>query len=366
VRILSLKFDEVRPTDKENDMNIGYLHKLLSRTDEIKVIGKNVKIDGVICNVMGIVHHDMEMQLLILQYDESYQQRIEESEGAELFDAPNTPESNRMMLHIDRKNDAIHPFDSVSKVFIDGKEFQVYRSECRQLSTEDWEHILILTKFLNNGWQPNDIDYQNINMLFLTSLILEGEYLSIPALSQNPELRFIMGPRHVVHQVEKPITLVVGEQYPDKLLFRDAATGSEHWAQINRVYLSDMWAEMDEVFSNPKFQEQMTSEEINQARLDFEKKFSEICPKGMCFPIIEYECEEDISLLFYSKSYLDAKPLHRSGTMGFIVRPDQPTGILGLKLKAAVIQEPVPPNTTSIEAELFQYIDTTTGRDILL
>ena len=73
-----------------------------------------------------------------------------------------------------------------------------------------------------------------------------------------------------------------------------------------------------------------------------------------------------LSLQFYFKDYLDAMPISRNSVMGFIVHPDQPTGILGLKLKAAIIQEPVPANTVSIETELFQYQHTTTGGDIVL
>jgi len=155
--------------------------------------------------------------------------------------------------------------------------------------------------------------------------------------------------------------LTVGGEYPDKLRFRDAAGGEERWAQINRVYLSDMWADMEKTFVDPKLQEQ-----IAQAKLEFEERFLETCPKGMCFPIIEYECEEGIFLQFYFKAYLEATPISRNSVMGFIVRPDQPTGILGLKLKAAIIQEPVPANTVSIETELFQYQHTTTGDNIVL
>jgi len=347
-------------------MNIRYLHELLSRIEEIKVIGKNVKVEGVICHVMGIVRHGMEMQLLILQYDENFKQQIEEREEADLCETPNIPESNRMRMRNNVKIDVINPFQSVCKVFIGEREFEVYSSEHRRLNTGDWEYVLLISKFLNNGWQPNEIDNQNINMLFLTSLKLDGDYISIPAFNENPELRFTMGPHSVVHQVEKPITLVVGGKYPDKLRFRDAATGDERWAQINRVYLSDMWEEMAKTFTNPRLQEQMTSEEIAQARLDFEKHFLEICPRGMCYPVIEYECEEDISLQFYSKTYLDAKPVHGNSSIGFIVRPDHSTGILGLKLKAAIIQEPVHANTIEIQAELFQYNHTTTREDILL
>lgn len=140
----------------------------------------------------------------------------------------------------------------------------------------------------------------------------------------------------------------------------------EHWAQINRVYLSDMWEEMDKILTDPKLHEYMAPEEIAKVKLNFEKHFAEICQRGMCFPVIEYECEKEISLQFYSRTFLDAKPVHKNSGMGFIIKPDQPSGILGFKLKAAVIQDPVPPNTRKIEAELFQYIRTVTNDDIIL
>ena len=347
-------------------MNIRYLQDILSRIDEIKVIGKSATVDGVVCNVMGLIRHGMEMELLILQYDENFEQMIEESEETKLPDAADVPESNRMLMRADRRNDAINSIFPVEKVFIGEGEFKVYVSESGQMSTENREDILLLVQFLNNGWQPNGIDYQNINTLFLTRAKLEGDYISIPDFDSSTEIRFVTGIRSVSHQVEKPVTLIVGGEYSDRLWFQDADTGEEHWAQINRVYLLDMWAEMEKTFSNLKIQEKMTSEEFTRAKSDFEKHFLEICPRGMYFPIVEYECEEDISLQFYSKAYLDSKPLHRGSSMGFIVAPDQSTGILGLKLKAAVIQEPVSPDTSSIEVELFQYIRTISGREIVL
>lgn len=83
-------------------MNIGFLREVLSHIDEIKVIGKSVDVDGVFCNVLGIVRHGMEMSLLILQYDENFRQRIEELEEAGLFEISEKPENNRMMLYRSR------------------------------------------------------------------------------------------------------------------------------------------------------------------------------------------------------------------------------------------------------------------------
>ena len=345
-------------------MNIRYLQELLSRTEEITVIGKNAKVDGVLYHVMGIVRYGMKMKLLILQYDEAFQNHICEDEVSYLYDNSHRTESNRMVMHGNHKTNMANPFQAVSKVFINDREFDVHASQHHGLSVQDLEIILIFSKFLNYGWQPQGIDFQSIDRLCLTSLDLEGDYSEIPNFGENLAMRFTMGPNCMSYLVEQPITLTVGDNYTDKLRFRNSVIGEEHWAQINRVYLADMWADRAKVFDNPKIREQMTPDQIAEAKSDFEEKFLEICPKGMYFPVIEYECEESISLQFYSKAYLDAKPAH-VGVMGFMVRPDQPTGILGLKLKSTIIQEPVLAETLEIEAELFQYNHIINGEDIV-
>lgn len=347
-------------------MNIRSLSNLLSQTDELTVIGKGAVVDGVICHVLGLVRSGRQLRLLVLQYDESFQQRVEEGEAAGLDGALVRSATNRMELAGRDRVESANPLQAVSVVGIGEREFAVHQSEHRRLHSQDCESVVILTEFLRHGWQPDGIDIQSIDMLFLCSLELDGDYAAIPTFGENPALRFSMRPASVACLVEQPITLTVGGSYPDRLWFRDAVTGEKHWAQINRVYLADMWVEMAKTFDDPRLHEKVTPEQIAQARSDFEERFIKICPRGMCFPIIEYECEEDISLQFYSRAYLDATPVHRSSAMGFIVSPDQPTGILGLKLKAAVIQEPFPANTISIEAELLQYHRTTIGSEIVI
>lgn len=347
-------------------MNIRYLNELIHSTEEIAKIGKYAEIHGVVCNIMGAVRTGLQLKLLILQYDGDFQQNLEEYE-ASLYEVPDKPDSNRNMLSGKQRHiDASNPFRAVRKIFIGNREFEVRGMESRRLGMQDWRELLMISEFLRKGWKPDGIEFQSIDMLFLTSLELDGEYTAIPDFGDNPELRFAMGPDSVSYMVEQPITLAVDGEYRDKLWFRDLSDGKEYWFMINRMYLLDMWAEIEKNFNHPKIQEQMTLEQIARAKADFEEKFSKICPRGMLFPVVEYECEEGISLQFYTKSYLEAKPANKNCAIGFIVRPEQSTGILGLKLKSAIIQEPVPPDTVSIEAELFQYIRTITGDDIVL
>lgn len=229
-----------------------------------------------------------------------------------------------------------------------------------------WDRIALFTQFLLSGWNPAGIDTGDIDVMFLMELTFEGTYDAIPAFNMGAPLHFSMGRDSMSHLVELPVTLTIGGEYPDKLYFTDKGGGERKWMQINRVTLCDMWAEMEKTLDDPKVKDQLSPEELERSKLEFEKHFSEICPKGMCFVVIEYECEEDLSLQFYSKRWLDAEPVHTGGVMGFLMSPDEPTGKLGLKLNAAVIPEPIAPDAASVEAELFRYHRTAKLDDIVM
>lgn len=345
-------------------MNIRYLQKLLSRVDEIKIIGKKSEIDDIVFNVAGILRYGQQLRLIMLEYNEQYCQQIEEREISDLCNVRQTPASNRISLK--SKEIVTQYFRFIRNVRIGDLEFEVNGSENRRLNIQDGESILFLSELLRNGWEPEGVDYQNIDMLFLNSIELVGDFDKIPDF-KGTSLHFIMNKDNVSYLAELPVTLTVNGEYPDKLWFKNKDTGEENWVQINRVYLMNMWDEMEKTFSSPKLLEQMTKEQIDTAKKDFEERFAEICPQNMCYPVVEYECEEYISLQFYTKEFLESAPVHKSGSsMGFIMSAENTTGILGMKLKAAIIQEPVPANTVSIEAELFQYYKTVTPDDIII
>lgn len=348
-------------------MNIKYIQEFLSKISEIKIIGKSAIINDVVCNVAAIVRYDMELRLIILEYDEQFRDQIEESEIAELCEVIEKPKIriNRDAMKENRVK-PMQPFSPIKSLSIGDLIFQVNGVENRRLSYQDGESVLVISELLRNGWNPKGIDYQNINMIFLTSIKLIGEYTKIPEIDINLPFHFTMRNETTSYFLEKPITLTVNGEYPEKLWFKNKDTGEEHWAQINRVYLYDMWSGMEKTFSDLKLLNHMTKEQIDDAKIDFEKKFLEICPKDMLYPIVEYECDESITLQFYTKEFLNSKPISRNYSMGFGMRSDNSTGKLGLKLKTSIIQEPMPENTETIDAELFQYNKTITPSDIII
>ena len=281
-----------------------------------------------------------------------------EEAGIEELNAPaheQKTRSNREWLRCDRKIDPVNIFWAGGNVKIGETQFDIKETENRRCDMQNWEIAVLFTEFLRCGWNPTGIDDQNIENMFLTVAELSGEYDSIPDLGEKSAFQLHSKPYYTPHMVEQPVTLAVGAEYPDKLRFRDQNTDEEHWLRINRVYLCDIWTEAMNSFNNPRYKEQLKPEDIEKVRAGFESHLSEICPKGMCFPVIEYECEEGITLQFYSKEWLDAAPVSHSSGIGILMKSDKKCGALGLPLKTAIIQEPMPGNTRRIEAELFLY-----------
>ena len=318
----------------------------------MKVIGRTAEFNGVIYHVIGLMRHGQRLQLFTVRYDEKYTARVEETER---LNAPyKRPESNREVMAVGSKNHWEDILQAVRSITIGDTQLAIKGSQGRHCSLQDWENAVILTEFLRQGWNPTGIDLQNIDSLFLTAFEFVEAYDAIPDFGENPMLLFQSAPTSTAYLVEMPVTLTVGEDYPDKLWFKDQTTGETHWAQINRVYLHDVWSEMIKNFDDPRYTERFTAEEIEKAKLDYERHSATICPRGMCLPAVEYECKEDLTLQFYSKAWLEAEPGMSHSTTGIIAATtDHKLGVTGLKLKIALIQEPVPADTRSIDAELF-------------
>lgn len=336
-------------------MNIKYLQECIEGFSEFKILGKTMKKDEAICHIMGFVCCEGRMKLMALEYDADFLQRCEDAEINEINGLTERRNTNRDCLRNDHRSSPAVFLESVSGVSLGGIELEVTGSEKSRCNMEDWKAAVILTGFLRNGWNPDGIDYQRIDNLFLSILEFAGDFPSIPDFGDSQGLQLVFRSESISYPVEQPFLLEIEAEYRDKLWFVNKEGGERHWIQISRVYLYDVWAEMEKVFDAPQWKEQFTPEEIMQRKEEFYTRISEICPKGMLFPLVEYECGDNITLQFHSRTWLDREPLHTGSSVGFIVRPDEKTGVLGLPLKACIIQEPMGAETDTIDVELSSF-----------
>ena len=80
----------------------------------------------------------------------------------------------------------------------------------------------------------------------------------------------------------------------------------------------------------------------------------EICPQGMNLAILEYESEDDITLNFYSKEYLDKKPVHRTYALASVFFTiNEEIGINGFKRQVSMLKPIKKDFNGIIEVEVF-------------
>ena len=124
--------------------------------------------------------------------------------------------------------------------------------------------------------------------------------------------------------------------------------------------LIDVWKTTEEELNDPKLTKKFSPEQLEEVRKHSYDALAQCCPKGMCYIGIEYECSKNYDLIFYSRQYLNACPETHQGSSQFLLmrlKPNKETGLHGLPLNGRVIDTPVPPDTTKIPAELFQYCE---------
>lgn len=336
-------------------MNIRYLQEMLSTITEVKPLGKTAEINGVLCHVIGLIRYGDILRLSVLQYDEKFAEDAEEAEIAELNGLHAKPQTNRELLRGNRNICDGNSLHAVQSIRIGEKQFDINEMETTRCDWQNLQIPVLLAEFLRQGWNPDGIEYQRMDNLLLTFVRLSGEYDCLPDVGENPKVLLTFRREYISHLVELPVILPVGTDYPDRLCFQDKNTGEKHWVQINRVYLMDIWAEMMKNFNDPRLTDKFSAAELAEHKAEFERRLAEICPQGMYFPVIEYECEEELSLQFHSREWLDAVPQNKNSSIGFSIKREEKTGILGLSLKSALIDEPMPKDCQIINTELFSY-----------
>lgn len=330
-------------------MNLNILRKLISKKDKRFVLGRTIEANESKCEVVGIVQKTDKLVLVTVHVAHK---RDEQRHG---LGVESHSHKNRYIMHNREEELDQWPLKHVGKVRIDDISFEVRSKESRRVLGYEWESVIELYEFMKLGWSPEWLDDVYAEQLFVTYFELESEDFKNVKPSASSAIVFEERPYVVSRYVGLPITLQIGENYPEKLWYKDEHSDELQWAQINRVFLMDVHAEMLKMYQDPQLVEKFDELQLRKMKAELESHLLQICPHGMFFPVVEYECfDEDISLQFFSQAYLEETP-RSSGAVGFITGTDKMTGKLGNRLKTCVVQTPVSENTTTIDVELLGY-----------
>jgi hypothetical protein len=349
------------------------LQRLQQRIREIGdpvVLGLEQKVGGSEYSLLGWTGKGQETRLVAVLWDpeaEGLQEGGPEHNGLETG-LPSSSDhrermhwNNRQRLLHHLCQDRPHPLQHAYEVTLGGRAFPVREVTSTRLDPLDWESVVLLTLFLRAGWKPERLVEADYEQMLLITLSLEGtDDLPAAALAKTPVSVAVRG-AGTEHPVGLQMQLPVGEAGEDPALyprvtFSDAGTGEPHWMQIERVVLFDPWKQVEETVASPAWAEQMTSAEREETRSRLLASIAEHCPRGMRYPVIEYECEEGISLRFHALSYLDEVPVPGGSGGAFgIIAGATGAGRSGIRLRSAAVETPVPEGTESIAVELFAY-----------
>lgn len=329
-------------------MNFLSLENTHKKWREILVIGKTTEQNNEKYHIVGMTLED-EVKLYILE-------PCKEAEHSQQKKRKN-PSNQRKMLKEYKGNESYY-FNS-SEFCIGSKRFCVRSGSCGSLrySLYDYGMVQLFYDMMGAGWViPDWLKELEWDDLQLVTLDLVGDK-KLPKYSLETPITIKHHKTFIQHIIEKTVTLNVGKSC--FFSFTDHC-GEKVQCYINNVILIDMWKNAEEQFSDPRYTEKLSQEELQNMKSFYYSMLEQNCPEGMCYIGVEYECSKDISLQFYSKEYLKSCPIMQNGStvlMGMGLKPDNEIGTHHLFLKGCTIQTAVSPNITEIPAELFFYFE---------
>lgn len=333
-------------------MQLSYLEEIPNEWRKLLVIGKTIEKNREKYHIIGMTLGERANLYILEPFSEPdyprHKQRAHRSHRTRLKEQEERQES---YLHCKE----LRLGDKLLKV--EGGDGSPLK-----YSEQDYRTICLFVEMMRAGWVvPDWLREKEWDTLQLVTLHITN-LKRLPKYSPKMPITIKHRPDPIRHIVEKTVTLTVGKSR--SFHFTDHS-GEQVWCHINRVSLIDVWKDMEEQLSNPKYLKKATPEQLREVRKHCYEALEQSVPKGMCYIGIEYECSKDFSLQFYSKEHLRSCPESRSGSASFLMmhlKPDQETGTHGLPLKGNMIQTPVSPDTVRIPAELFLYFERTAER----
>ena len=344
-------------------MSLNYLLEEYREIPKVKIIGKELVIDDIIYEVVGLTLKDKQLELLMLEYDGEYQNRIRALEEDEEY--TRTRETNRIIQRnsiLENKDSVLH---ALKEVYIDGVCYNTNGASGEGFRVEDSDKLFLLSKLFAKGYKPKSLGDVYSEHIYMNSIRLEGEFTKFSEISKNPEVIIKRGYTADNILVEKPITLEVGKEYTEKIYFD--VDGEKRWIFINSVEPYDILSRMLEQFKDPRYLEHYTKEQLDKLVKDVTENIKQQCPDGKNFVVIEYETENDDGVRFFLKSWLDSEPQRSNKAMMFAARPDKnkPFGKLGKQLHIELLAEPFDIDVKSIDTELFSYFKKRENKDLV-
>lgn len=339
-------------------MNFKHFDRLLMEAsyDEVKVIGRDVELDGHYAHIIGMTLKDKQAFVYALEL-------VEHSDAVEEIFQSVTDKTHRQQMKDSYENEKNIAFLRVREFHSNGKVYAVAGGNSSIIENYNMaENMLFYLKMRENGWkmpEESPLYTSDWECLQMSVIKLRDEMEELP--DWGMDLEVVKDSHSKTELLEIPVILTCGE---NPVISFNLGDGTQAECYINKICLKDVWADHERRFTDEEYinrvLEHVSVEEFQKMKEQCEEALLADCPRGKCYMLVEYECSTDVAVNFYATSYLDSKPQVHSGSATSLLimhRPDATKGTHGLKLRGCVIQTPIEPDVTYLEAELFSYTE---------
>lgn len=201
---------------------------------------------------------------------------------------------------------------------------------------EQWnvEEQLMYLYMLQQGVKLGELEQVSLDRLKINHYELaekEGQDLSESEVQnmENADVTVSLSTYHISVLIQKRFRLKSGEYAKPKVV---SLTGeAESKVYIHGISLYDVWEDAEKRFEDERYKERFTEDQISQVKQEYFDMLPQLCPKGCVLPLIEYECDKDYQMQFYTTDYLKRVPKHESAASFWMTRSDKKTGPMGYR-----------------------------------
>lgn len=270
-----------------------------------------------------------------------------------------TTNRDKMIHNIDREMYSAHIH--ISELVIQNQKITFSFSSASALSHTNYEGYMQLQHFIENGLDTTSLDEVDVSNLVIASYV-QNENEGFPLIDLSKELHITLKimkdfKKVLIDPPLKPISTKFGKvQEDNKFYFYDCIENKNRTFYINEIKHYDVWEEMNKQLEG-ELARTLPKNQIASMKEELLKFLPIVCPKGMNLALLVYESEDNIQLDFYSKEYLDERPVYNTSSTGTIYgfKPDEEFGYNGFKNRICMIKPVEKDFNGSVDVELFSW-----------
>ncbi|MBP3543079.1 MAG: hypothetical protein J6J86_02515 [Lachnospiraceae bacterium] len=214
-----------------------------------------------------------------------------------------------------------------------------------ELEQVPFSRLMISTYELTEEWEIDDTKATERRQTN------EPAQTDVPEQSAGLNITLELSARHIPIPIHKRFHLKIGKYTKPRVIH---VTGeAEAAVYIHGITFYDIWEESKTRFEDERYKERFTAEQIEQMKKTYMESLPKMCPKGCVLPVIEYECDKDYQMQFYTTEYLKREPEHSSSSVLMMMRPEKKIGPMGCRNQACLLEAVEKGFEGDIAVELF-------------